>query len=75
MPFIIIGLTAVAVVAYFRVRKRREALYLSGNGDEFSLPADSFGEEGGFLDEEGDFSEGSGGNTLLDDEDSRSSIQ
>jgi hypothetical protein len=77
VPFLVIGITVVAVVVYFRARKRREGLvYLGAGGggggaDEFSLSADAFGEEGGFLDEEGDVSEGTGSSGLLSDEDSK----
>jgi hypothetical protein len=83
VPFLVIGITAVAVVVYFRVRRRREGLvYLGAGGggggaDEFSLSADAFGEEeeGGFLDEEGDISEGTGSSGLLSDEDNKFSVQ
>jgi len=81
VPFLVIGITAVAVVVYFRIRRRREGLiYLGAGGgggaDEFSLAADAFGEEeGGFLDEEGDISEGTGSSGLLSDEDNKFSVQ
>jgi hypothetical protein len=84
VPFLVIGITVVAVVVYFRVRQRREGLvYLGAGGgggggaDEFSLSADAFGEEeeGGFLDEEGDISEGTGSSGLLSDEDNKFSVQ
>jgi len=77
VPFLVIGLTVVAVVLYFRMRKRREgqAGGLGGRrveDDGFSLPADAFGEEGGFLDEKGDINEGGASSdtgSLLSDED------
>jgi len=71
VPFLVIGLTIVAVVVYFRMVKSREIMALGGpgGGDEFSLPADAFGEEEGvLLDEDSEGS--SGGRGLLGEEES-----
>jgi len=67
VPLTTITLTSAAVVAYFRARKRRETAYYQ-SGDRFTMSSDAFGEEGGFLEEEGDLSEGSGGRSLLDED-------